>query len=481
MPGVRPNCYVPYIVMKNSIRRIIARLLLPLVFFVSVFTPGVATAGAIQTFRVGSSYFPVNAQGAFGVATDIALLAGRATPWVTGLSLGYQVGKLIVEGVDASGAVVPLNILPSGLAQRPADGQAWSGWIYSAGVWSPPATSATVSVWTSSTTGHSCFSYSEAELQACVAAWYPSPVTAFYYTNSPTNTVGLILVQNGSSFTFGKSSACSAGYTLSGGVCNLSNASLVSYPSDNAPTVIVKADGSGFIPDSRDFDIAGLPSVVPSPIQATGKVNGIDTRITVEPQTGGGLKIVTEQQVMNSDGSMSTFRQTVVVASNGQVVSTDSQNYPGGLSVQAPGVLALSPSTQSFPADYARQGEANTAAQLVKNELAGVGDVRTSEVSGQAFSNAEDLKVQYAQQAQDVTARSSGFGLPSLPSWVFPEVAPIACVPPAFTWNGHTVSYDICPHVPSIKAIMAWVLYMLTAALCFAMVMSFRATRLRGG
>jgi len=467
-------------------QKLISRLLIPLLAVWFVVQPGIATAGAISTYRVGSTFYPLSASGAMGAAVDIALLAGRASPWITGLTLGYQLAKFVVEGLDSSGAVVPLNVLPAGLAQVPASAASWSGWNYDSvsKSWLPPATAPGSSVYTPTNSGAPSYSTIEA---ACshAARWSAAGYTFISYVSS-------VVSGNGFSCTgmvnyYGQKTiasfglitqGCPVGYSLSGGSCVLSSPSLVQYPSDNAPTVIAKADGTGFALDLRDPDNASAPVTIPPYFQSQGVKDGRDTRVTIEPQTGGGLKVTTEQQIVNADGTVSTYRQTVLTGADGAVQSTTGANYPGGLSQQTPQSTPLVPTTNGeFPTDYNRE-----ATQLaIRDELQAVGE--SDALAPGSDAAAADLRNYYdnrlaAAQIDDVIA---GVGLPSAPSFLlFPTLTVPACHAIGWTFQGREVSFDICPHVPTIKSIFGWVLNLIAAAMMFQMLMNFRAMRVRG-
>lgn len=470
-------------------QKLIARFLIPLLSVWFICQPGLATAGAISTYRVGSTYYPITASGAMGAALDVALLAGRATPWIGGLTLGYQLGKLALEGLDSSGAVVPFNVYPATVPQAPTSTQTWLGWTYDAQAktWIPSSTEAVVPNFCTPINGW-CASTTRTSKQAAC-----SVLNSFWPANAPYTAVDV-----GGAYGYGfcdspvvgasdpplnfAGNSCPAGYSLNAGSCVLSNASLVKYPSDNMPTVVAKADGTGFALDPRDPDTAFAPVSIPSVFQSTGVVQGRDTRVTVEPQTGGGLKVTTEQQQVNADGSISTYRQSVTTGANGQVQSSTAANYPGGLSEQTAQTPALAPSAAAsvnlqLPTDYNRE-----ATQLaIKDELVAQGETSSLDPNSEAAAASVKQHYDTHQDANNINNIMAGAGLPSVPAFLlFPTFAAPACHPIGWTFQGHEVSYDICPYVPTIKSIAAWVLNLLAAAICFQMLMNFRAMRVRG-
>lgn len=457
-------------------QKFIARLLIPLLSVWFVLQPGIATAGAISTYRVGSTFYPLTASGALGAAVDVAMLAGRVTPWIGGLTLAYQIGKFVVEGLDSSGAVVPLNVLPAGLAQSPASVASWSGWTYDTATktWLPPS---------------SVVSVVEYYPQGLSSIFHPTPQAACDYYRElvvlPPITVSDLGIYSGTMHYFSCGSkyilpqgSCPSGYSGSG-TCVLANASLVKYPSDNAPSVIAKADGTGFALDSRDPDNALAPGTLPAIFESSGVVDGKNTRITVEPQTGGGLKVTTEQEILNSDGSISTYRQSVLTSAAGEVQSTTGANYPGGLAEQTSQSTALAPTATSgeFPTDYNRE----TTQLAIRDELQAVGEVATYDPA--LDTSTATLKAHYDNNldAAKITDAMNGVGLPALPSFLFfPTFTAPACHAIGWTFQAREVSFDICPHVPTIKSIAAWILNLLAAGICFQMIMNFRAMRVRG-
>lgn len=461
--------------------KIISRFLLPVIAGWFICAPVIATAGAINTIRAGSTYYPVTAQGAMGAAIDIAALAGRASPWVAGLTIGYQIAKFVINGADSAGNVIPLNVLPSNAMQLPPSTASWSGWTYDSvtGIWSPPLTAV------GSTSNMYCTAWPSGD-NCAIHNVFSTALGACQAQNPVYDSVGALIGANtwqclyqGSYYSVSVSLqptvACPVGYTLSGSVCNLSNASLVSYPSDNAPTIKAKPDGTGFAPDSRDPDISQLPSITPVSVQGTGVLNGQNIRTTIEPQTGGGLKVTTEQQITNSDGSLSTFRQTVTVDGGGRVTNTGSGNYPGSLVDQTPTTVPIPPNTLSLPTDYNREA----TQLLIKADLDSIKssvdpvDV-PSDLSAGSIQAAQDADTARRQYATDISNMATAVD-PVTPVSLFQPFTVSACSPLSYafgssmTAGSHTVTLDLCPYVPTIQRIAAWAMYLLTAALLFQM------------
>ena len=472
-------------VAKTAMYKFISRLLIPLLAVWFIVQPGIATAGAIQTYRVGSTFYPLTASGALGAAVDVAMFAGRVSPWITGLTLGYQLAKFVVEGLDSSGAVVPLNVLPAGLLQAPPSTASWSGWTYDSvsKSWLPPAVLALapVLVWCASGGCSPSQQYSSAQEYCDMVVGYVGVPVRMDSATTATCAVGWTNPTYPTTYQttqFENGVSCPVGYSVSGSSCILSNSSLVKYPSDDAPTVIAKPDGTGFALDLRDPDNASAPVTIPPYFQSQGVKDGRDTRVTVEPQTGGGLKVTTEQQIVGADGTVSTYRQAVITGADGKVISTTGDNFPGGLSAQTPQSTPLVPtSSGEFPTDYNRE-----VTQLaIRDELQAVGESDAlapgSEADAVALRNHYDNHVD-ASRIDDVMG---GVGLPSAPSFLlFPTLTVPACHAIGWTFQGREVSFDICPHVPTIKSIFGWVLNLIAAAMMFQMLMNFRAMRVRG-
>lgn len=303
----------------------------------------------------------------------------------------------------------------------------------------------------------------------------PAPNYAFSLTcNNASGAVVWSGVLNGSATT-----TCPAGYTLQGSTCALTNAAVVIKPSDGA-CPIVRA-GNSYSVDATDPDCSNGQAPLFT-TDATGVTHSLNdsfgSNFKFHINGDGSSSIVSE---VTDSATNTTKRRTVTAAppasaSVPPVVTGVRDETIAGTGSQAGAV----PSTGSVTSDPALAAAvaANTAAvNDLKNEISATGEAAM--VTGGAVSAAATLATEFANQASDVTKRADGFGLPSLPAFLFPHFAPATCTP--LVWNalGHQVTFDLCPYVPAIKSIESWILYVLTAFASFSMLMNFRAMRLR--
>lgn len=97
-----------------------------------------------------------------------------------------------------------------------------------------------------------------------------------------------------------------------------------------------------------------------------------------------------------------------------------------------------------------------------------------------AGDNIAALDIARQKELTDFSFHFDGLSLPSLPTFNFPTFTPVACISPTITYQGEVITWNICSIVPTIKTIAAWVLNVICAAVCFQMLMNFRAMRVRG-
>lgn len=99
------------------------------------------------------------------------------------------------------------------------------------------------------------------------------------------------------------------------------------------------------------------------------------------------------------------------------------------------------------------------------------------------ISNADIAKYQTAidDMANSLTnlraLSTNGDPVPLDSSFFLNPFVPSTCAPLSYTFGGpltagaHTVTFDMCPQIPMIQAVFGWVLYLITAAIIFIMLM----------
>lgn len=512
--------------------KLIARIFLPFFLVWCVTIP--RTAYAIVPQAVAAYLLPdvsaisLAAPGAAGGSTAAAVLAATDAFGVAiaslgiGVLVGYNAVDYLVGGVNYTVRIpltsdpakaVPAPSAPATAAQSPAgtlyvasftSAQCPSGFNYSSTDPTVLATQYVAAANASSTCSPSTYKYEVAPTDARLVRWC--------YVNSPTACGSPIAPWTSTST---QPASCPSGYVVSGSGCVLSDARAATP--DKACDLQRSGSALAMISDP---DCTASGSAIPVICSAAGtscvgygtSANGQPRSFVIVPNADGGSTISYFQQ-RPLNGQTVVDSTNIVVAANGTVASVAASTAVGSIPNPATSTAAIgTPATVSpvtstpvapssgstvpppaIPSDYARQGEAAAAAQPLAKETTMV-QVRdaitasgeTADVATPNITASNTLKSDYARGGQDVTDRSTGLGLPTLPAWLFPDFRPAACVnpavdtPAAVTGNSYRITWDICPYVPIIKKIEAWILYLITAALCFSMIMNFRAMRLKG-
>ena len=465
-------------------KKIVARILLPFFLVWSVMLPRVAYA-AVPTMRVGASFYPMTASGYAALGVDAISLVGRASPWVGVAITGYQVGKLVLDAYRADGSDVKVNVLPYASQQVPTNlPVGWTSVRNSDGTFTvtPPSVVAS-SVYAYRTSGQSInYPSQQASCNAqmtTISGGYAmynvlnggGTICDVYYNYAP------YIGQLAGEYTIIPIASCPAGYTLSGSSCNLSNSSLVMYPSDGVPTL--KATPSGFIPDSRDPDTSDLPSIQNPQVLTGNDSSGNPIRQTISIAADGSLTLTTEQQTIGADGSTVTYKQTMTFNPQGKVVDSSAATYPGSLSQQGGTNTNPIDTSANLPVDYARTGEAQSAANSINTTLGGKLDTIHNDLNPAGVPTATaNPALDSAMTARDLVPDDIA-GIPAAPSPVeapslFQPFTPAACQPLSWTFSpphvpAQTVTYNICPKVDTIRNVLSWCLYLITAGLLFQM------------
>lgn len=411
--------------------------------------PGMATAATIQTAKVGAVYYPMTG-GVVGAAVAIGGLLTKANPWINAITVGYAMYKFAL-GQDG-GAMV--NVRPSGVAEYVP---AWNGTT-------PPSTSASTTVY-GTITNHSAqvANIDTALSQGCAAqtnvGGYNLPghyvingAGTSYFAYCKTSSGAEIGIDSAVPIT----KACSAGYTLSGSTCNLSNASAVPYPSDGVPTVVPKTDGTGTAADPRDPDTLppGFDQTKPS------YTDGAGGKTEVSPNTGGGYTVNT-YNTYNYGGDTYTYNQTMTVDSAGKV--TDS--YAG----TKPGTPTTTPSASTQP-----QTTVDTSALAKTADITAVKDAITTEnakVDAQrdkenADADQANIDIQNKKLVEAGQWTAEGLALPGQDKFNVADTSGIADKMPATGGTCVTMpvsivgfaSMDInpCPVVDAVHPMIDW-------------------------
>lgn len=268
---------------------------------------------------------------------------------------------------------------------------------------------------------------------------------------------------------------CPAGYTASGGSCALSDARQATP--DNFCDISRNGTTLATI---QDNDCAALNADVQAACSGSsctiaGKDssgNPIRIEINANPDGGTSTTVYTQR---TSSGQSVIDTATIRTSGDGVVQQAASTTNAGSLPMDGAPVVGtpVTPSEVTFPTDYARQGEAAAAAAPAVQKLTNIETALTDSTVPDAATEPQSITDVMAQRDnvdEDITATGSA-GLP----FALPELSnpfqPMACQPLGFSTHGYSVTFDICPWVPTIKEILGYALYVLTAGMLFNMLM----------
>lgn len=454
-----------------------------------IFCALLSLAIAVVPVRPAHAVVPVLALGlaavtSTGVTITAADLAGLA---IAAAGLGALAYLKITEPGGSSVAVpakdlevIPPPVAPGTAAQIPASNTYYFGYgvdQYTIG-----------------------YNYSDSYANSCAS------LGGYYFTSNQRCQVTLAICQtiyssgcyegiqlNGGTYNASVPASCPAGYVVSGSSCVLSNpnAAVQDERQDFTRSGVVFAPVADDLAGTMAAN-QGTVNTNADAVSVVGESGGKRSSITIVADVGGGTTVKQATQQTDSTGASYVKVTGLSIGADGVLRGESTYNYSGELApdvgtsggydvLSAPaGAIPASPvspggtSAIDLPTDYNRE---TTQQQLRDAVIAGSANAT---VGAGVVSDAAALAAAYQDQATAVDERLNGFGLPSLPGFLFPQFSSPECLPIGWTFQGHEVSFDICPHVPTIKSIAAWILNLLAAALCFQMLMNFRAMRLRG-
>jgi hypothetical protein len=301
-------------------------------------------------------------------------------------------------------------------------------------------------------------------------------VCNFDRTYHPSNATGSY------SITTSSASTCVPGYTLSGSVCNLSDASLVPKPSDGK--IGVTRTSNTFSGDSQDAD--NVANVPPVSISGSTVTMALDTsrtltvtidgagKTSVALSTAGGSNTQVQTTNIGTPGSgakvegtvTQTFTGTGTATSSTPNSKTDTSCASGdcatestlkGIKDKLTSGVAQDEKESTWSAERSSLSAAQSSTQSAIDALMAKGTVAS------ASGNGADLNTALGNLNLPSTApsQSSFWG-----AW-FP--APAACVSTALGGSGRFtgLSMDLCPVVNGLRPILEWGLWLLTALVIY--------------
>lgn len=286
---------------------------------------------------------------------------------------------------------------------------------------------------------------------------------------TPTSPGGCTLLYGGTtypgpyfSFNYSTSSVCPAGYSASGDNCNLTNPSVVMQPSNNNCQIM--RVGNTYSVPSNDPDCATTSPTM------SGAASGTGTISMTRPD--GSVATVS----INSDGTTTATESYPDIANSKTNILTTNYSSPNpstgetrltGVSTgSTPGVGILLGSGGDSGSKMVNYNLETTQTQI-KTTL---NDIKTGTgiVQPTQSTALETAMTALEGVADSITSTSTGES-PVGPVSLFNPFVPAACTAPSWTFRGHEVSYNICPHVGTIQTILGAALYVLTGGILFGM------------
>jgi hypothetical protein len=367
-------------------RKLFARILLPFLTIWLCVMPGRAYATGVLTF--GAYGMPtIGATGSYPAAlAALDFAAVGAGAFTVGLYVGYFGLEAILGDGTPQHVRIPLSNAPAIAVPAPVaapTASSVSSTVYSAcGVTSKPldVLLSACNSWYSGTAGFSALgvygNYLEYRSGTTTVSTYSGGAPYSGCNQYPASTGGIIVSPS-------TATSCPSGYNLSAGSCVLSDAR-VAAP-DHACDYARSGSALSMISDP---DCAASGQAIPV-ICASGGVScsgqgvspsGKPESYVITPTANGGSTVTfLTQGTVN--GQTQVQRTDVAVGSDGKVVSVSGDVFAGSIPASADGSAAVPVTSGStvqnpapsqpitFPNDYARTGEAQTAANTITPKL----------------------------------------------------------------------------------------------------------------
>lgn len=424
--------------MAKRLRWLVSVLLLPFFVFWTVSAP-----------RQAYAFAPV---GAAPIAIVGTLASGIVVPVLVGVTISglaylafkdlIGLGEVRVPAREGASGAVPA---PAAVVSQPANAGSCS---YSGPYGNVTGMAAWISAQNvvSQSAGPSCQKFHAGTETAAPTCSFTYSIWSDGVSGCPGTLVGNYSKGGGQTY------SCPAGYTLVNTTCNLVNARAAV---DDGKQDFTRSGGA-FSPISDDLagTLSGTRMTTNSAndtVAVSGKdANGNPVQGKIIAKADGGSKVEIKTQKVASNGSTYVETQNVETDSNGDVVSSNQTASAGSLSydpsskvyteVAAP-AGTLSPLTSgsggtqtvTFPSDYARQGEAATAATSITTGLGPKLDAIT-----QTGTDPAD-PLQPAQSEFDQSYFNGTFT--NLLAWQLPAHTS-QCPTSSFTWNSATYTID---------------------------------------
>lgn len=243
--------------------------------------------------------------------------------------------------------------------------------------------------------------------------------------------------------------ACPAGYTNSGGVCNLTDANQVAKPNDSKCGI--QRVGNTFSFDPRDNDCTGTVAQAAGLSASGSQVQASSTRqnLKVTANTDGSVDV--EVATLNTNGN--TDAQRWRVAGSGSITGRLAETYAGTGSLVGTG--SGTPQTSST---------LNVeVCGLPGKPACKIDETGTPTGSGTYTSATGELDTA-ANQAKAAIEDIAGAGKKTDFGWVFSWNLPtVSCSPWSITLFSHSRTVEWCDELGRARQIWAWLLGLLCA------------------